>query len=90
MIVDAVGRRATKPGATGDPDVIARDRDLHAERPQAGDGAGNPVRFLVAQLAGAADRRDAPGQRGRQAQDRDLVDRGRDGGGIDVGRPELG
>ena len=70
--------------AAVDRDVVAVDVDPRAERAQAGRDPGDPVRFLVAQLAGAADRGRALGDGGRQAQDRDLVD-----GRGDLGRAEV-
>ncbi len=59
-----------------DVEVVAVDLDPGAERAEPGRDAGDPVRFLVAQLAGAADDGRAGRGRGGQAEDRDLVDRG--------------
>ena len=73
-----------KRGAAGDPQVVAVDLDPGAQRAQAGGGAGDPIRFLVAELAGAADDGRALGGRRGQAEDRDLVDRRGH-----IGRPEV-
>ena len=61
-------------------------RAPRARRP--GGRPGDPVRFLVAELAGAADDGRA-GRRGRgEAQDRDLVDRGGHVGRAEVDGPQ--
>ena len=75
------GCRRSRPRAGRPPriaEVVAVDGDVDAEGPETVGRAGDPVRFLVAELAGAADRRRAGRVRRGQAQDRDLVDRGRD------------
>ena len=55
MIIEAVRLGAVQPGRAGDPQVVAVDLDPGAQGAQTGGRALDPVRFLVAELTGAAD-----------------------------------
>ena len=79
-----------RPAPAVDAQVVAVDVEPRAERGQAGRDAGDAVRFLVAQLAGAADRRRAIGHGRREAQDRDLVDGRRDVVAAEVDPAQIG
>ena len=84
MVVEAVHGRAVQPAPAGDAQVVAVDRDVDPERSQSVGGTGDPIGLLVAELAGAADRRGSRGVGRGEAQDRDLID-----GGRDLARPEV-
>src|SRR5690349_9750262 len=85
MIIEAVDVATMEPAAAADPQVVPVDDDaVQAERAEPFGDPRDPVRFLVAELAGATDDGGAVGVRRREAQDRDLVD-----GCRDVGRPKI-
>ena len=88
MVVEAVGCGAMQHRPAVDVEVVAVDLDPGAERAQARRRARDPVRLLVAELAGAPDDGRAGRHGRRQAQDRDLVDRGRHVGRAELDGPE--
>ena len=70
VIVEAVRLGPVEPGRAGDAQVVAVDLDPRAEGAQAGGGPGDPVGFLVAELAGAADDGRARPRRSRRGTGR--------------------
>ena len=90
MVVEAVGRRAAEAACRRGCAGRRRRPRCWRPGPQAGGDAGDPVRFLVAQLARAADRGRAAGPGGGEAQDGDLVDRRGDVVRAEVDRAQVG
>src|SRR6266576_2343083 len=89
MVPEAVDLRAAKVARAVDQDVVAVDADSRTEPAQPTDDSADAVGFLVAQLARAADYAAAARLRGREAQHRDLVDRGSSVRRLELNRGQL-
>ena len=90
MVVAAVGGCSVEVGRTLDVQVVAGHRHPRPEGTETVGDPGDPVRFLVAELARSADDGRATSLRGGEAEDRDLIDRGGDIGRAEVDRRQGG